>query len=154
MEATILFTNNKILMLLISILVIITYVTTQCTENSGVEILMDGKLLNSTVIYLSSSNNHTVGCRCTRGSGSPVWFYPNDTIVPNCNNTSAIQICIQSNGTIENLKFSAFKGSYAGQYNCSSKLVNIILGKFRILCHFTCTLAKVLNTIEVHSYTT
>ena len=104
-----------------------TLVSTECTENSNVELLVDGKQLNSTTLPHPSNEHLVVECKCTIGSGLPEWFFPNGTAIKSCHNISKLQICTQTNETTDsiNLNFIPFEESHAGQYNCSSKPINI-----------------------------
>ena len=118
-----LFKNIKFVFFTVAI---VTLVSMECTENSNVELLVDGKHLNSTTLHHPSNENLVVECRCTSGSGLPEWLFPNGTAIPSCHDISK-QICTQTNETTDsvNLNFLPFKESHAGQYKCSSKPINI-----------------------------
>ena len=107
-----------------------TSVSTQCPENNGVDLLVDGNLWNSTTLSHPNNERLVVGCRCTSGNGLPEWSYSNGTAIPICRNISKTQICVESitNGTTKNLRFLPFKESHAGQYVCSSRPINITSG--------------------------
>ena len=111
-------------------------VSTQCTNDSNVELLVDGQIWNSSihVLYQLNDENLSVGCRkCNTDGSPPKWFYSNQTQIQQCKNTYELPLCTQTNGSIELLSFSPFKKSLAGEYQCDSEmLINIELGK--LLC--------------------
>jgi len=94
---------------------------------------VDGQPWNASTLYAPNDEHLVVGCRrCDRNSTSelPDWFYPNNTLIPSCDNTNKLQICTQTNESIKTLEFLPFKKSVAGEYRCASTLkINIELGK-------------------------
>ena len=113
-------------------LAIVTLVRAQCIGNRGIEILVDGRLWNSTTFYLSNNDRLVVGCRrCNITKEAPNWFYSNHTVIPSCINVSEFQICTQTIGTIRYLEFLSFQESLAGEYRCTSKgRINVELGEY------------------------
>ena len=109
-------------------------VSTQCTNHSDVELLVDGKIWKSTVLYQLNNDDLVMGCRkCNTDGDLPKWLYLNQTQIQHCDNASDLLLCSQTNGSIELLKFSPFKESLAGEYWCDSKMiVNVTLGE--LLC--------------------
>ena len=106
-------------------------VKTQCTNHSNVELLVDGQLWNSTILYQINNEHLVLGCRkCNTDTGIPNWFHSNETHIQPCDNISELQICTQTNGSIKALKFLPFKEAFAGEYRCNAELkIRIELGK-------------------------
>ena len=106
-------------------------VSTQCTNQSNVELLLDAKIWNSTILYRLKNENFTVGCRkCNTDSGQPRWLRLDQTPIQRCNNASESLLCTQTNGSVEVLKFSSFNISLAGDYQCDSNMtIRIKLGE-------------------------
>ena len=106
-------------------------ISTQCTNQSNVELLVDGNIWNSTILYRLKNENFTVGCRkCNTDSGQPRWLRLDQTPIQRCNNASESLLCTQTNGSIEVLKFSSFNISLAGDYQCDSNMtIRIKLGE-------------------------
>ena len=109
-------------------------VSAQCTNHSDVELLVDGIVWNSTILYQLSNEDLVVGCRkCNTEEGPPKWLDLNLTEIQHCDNASDLLLCSQTHGSIELLKFSPFKELHAGEYHCDSKIIiSIKLGE--LLC--------------------
>ena len=116
--------------------IIVTFVGAQCIiGNSGVEILVDDQLWNSTILYIFNNENLMIECRrCNIKKEAPNWFYSNHTFIQSCDNASESQICVQSIGTITYLEFLSFQESLAGEYRCASRRINVKLGE--LLCRY------------------
>ena len=87
---------------------IVTLVSMECTENSSVELLVDGKQLNSTTLPHPSNEHLIVECRCTSGNGLPEWFFPNGTAIPSCHDITKLQICTQTNETTDSVNLNLY----------------------------------------------
>ena len=124
-----------ILLPLFIAVVFLTLVSTQCSNHRNVELLVDGQVWNSNILYHLNNERLEVGCRkCNTSSGIPNWFYFNDTLVQPCDNATKVQICTQTTGLIGYLKFLPFEESLAGEYNCNTNVeINIETGKLLIV---------------------
>ena len=95
----------------------------QCT--SGVELSLDGQILNTNAtLYRPISSSFTVTCRRCRRGGRPPWRDPSDNVIStSCGNnapTGAVCTTNPNDSTAAtDLMFSSLTRSLEGKYQCT-----------------------------------
>ena len=99
-------------------LIFSTVTHAQCTD--GVELMVDGHLVfDGTTLYRPVGDSFVVRCRRCEGGNAPKWTALSGDNIPNCGDDN--MRCTESNKLYQDLRFSSFTDSLAGEYRCSRR---------------------------------